>query len=208
MQEEQWLAETIFTVDSFLTQDECTQFVKLSEDSGYEPALVSTPQGQVVRTDVRNNERVLLKNEETAEWLWERVRDFVPSEIDDRRAIGVNELLRFYRYDVGQEFKWHQDFAYERDNGETSFYTFMIYLNDDFEGGETSFEDSYSEDSFDDFKVVPKRGMALFFEHSNHHKGEPVVRGRKYVLRTDVMYSSEDLEDEWDDFDDENDDNW
>jgi len=36
--------------------------------------------------------------------------------------------------------------------------------------------------------------MALFFEHAIHHKGEPVLSGRKYVLRSDVMYSS--LEDQ------------
>ena len=53
--------------------------------------------------------------------------------------------------------------------------------------------------------VNPKEGTALFFVHSTHHKGEPVKIGRKYVLRTDVMYASEEdweqnhehPEDEW-----------
>ena len=36
--------------------------------------------------------------------------------------------------------------------------------------------------------------MALFFEHAIHHKGEAVIQGRKYVLRTDVMYAAEDAE--------------
>ena len=111
--------------------------------------------------------------------------------IDDRAAIGVNELLRFYRYDPGQQFNWHQDFPFERDNGEQSYLTFMIYLNDNFEGGETSFEDSYSEESFDEFQVTPRQGMALFFEHAIHHKGESVTKGRKYVLRSDIMYGIE-----------------
>ena len=39
--------------------------------------------------------------------------------------------------------------------------------------------------------VVPQTGMALCFVHSVHHKGESVFQGRKYVLRTDVMYAPE-----------------
>ena len=64
----------------------------------------------------------------------------------------------------------------------------MIYLNDGFEGGETSFDDSYSDELFDPFQVTPRAGMALCFAHHVYHKGEPVLKGRKYVLRTDVMY--------------------
>ena len=194
MPEEHWFNDYVFTVDNFFTPEECEKYIRISEDIGFEDALVSSPQGQVRRTDIRNNERVMFESEEIAEWLWERAAEFVPSEYDDRPAVGVNELLRFYRYDPGQQFNWHQDFPFERDNGEQSYLTFMVYLNDDFDGGETSFEDSYSDDSFDEFQVVPQQGMALFFEHATHHKGEPVTRGRKYVLRTDVMYAAEDAE--------------
>jgi prolyl 4-hydroxylase len=56
----------------------------------------------------------------------------------------------------------------------------MIYLNDDFEGGETRFERA---------TIRPVKGMALVFEHSMLHEGAEVVRGRKYVMRTDVIYS-------------------
>jgi predicted 2-oxoglutarate/Fe(II)-dependent dioxygenase YbiX len=208
MPEENWLTESVFTVEDFLTPQECDDYIRISEDFGFEDALVSSPQGQVLRTDVRNNQRVMFQNEEIAEWLWERARDFVPPEYEGRAAVGVNEMLRFYRYDVDQQFDWHQDFPFERDNGQQSYLTLMIYLNDDFAGGETSFEDSYSDISFDEFQVVPQQGMALFFEHATHHKGEPVTRGRKYVLRTDVMYASEEDKVDDDDFDDDDSDDW
>lgn len=201
MPEETWLNDSVFIVEDFLSPQECRQYIQISEDFGYEDALVNTPQGQIRRADIRNNERVMFQNEQIAAFLWERAEDFVPTEYDGRNPIGVNELLRFYRYDPGQQFNWHQDFPYERDNGEKSFLTFMIYLNEDCEGGQTSFEDSYSDESFDEFQVQPKQGMALFFEHAIHHKGEPITSGRKYVLRTDVMFSAEpdeeDESDEW-----------
>jgi len=194
MREETWLNDFVFVVEDFMTPDECQKYIDISEDTGFEEATVSTSEGTVRRTDVRNNDRVMFKNPEIAEWLWERASDFVPTEFEGRNAIGLNEMLRFYRYDAGQRFDWHQDFPYERDNGEKSFLTMLVYLSDEFDGGETSFDDSYSEDSFDPFQVEPKQGLALFFVHETHHKGEPVLDGRKYVLRTDVMYASEDEE--------------
>lgn len=194
MPEENWLTDCVFTVDRFFTPNECDKYIQISEDFGYEDALVNTPEGQVLRADVRNNKRVMFTNQDIANFLWERASDFVPTEFDGRKGVGVNELLRFYRYDPGQQFNWHQDIPFERDNGEKSYLTFMIYLNDGYEGGETSFDDSYSEESFDPFSVVPKKGTALFFEHGTFHIGEMVSAGRKYVLRTDVMYASEDDE--------------
>ncbi|BAB77096.1 hypothetical protein ACN23B_28710 (plasmid) [Anabaena sp. FACHB-709] len=36
--------------------------------------------------------------------------------------------------------------------------------------------------------MVPVTGMALCFVHDVVHEGVAVVQGRKYVLRSDVMY--------------------
>ncbi len=38
---------------------------------------------------------------------------------------------------------------------------------------------------------MPETGLAFFFEHRQRHKGEQIMRGRKYVLRSDVMYRLE-----------------
>lgn len=192
MREETWLNDFVFVVEDFMSPEECERYINTCEEYGFEEATVTTANGVVRRADVRNNDRVMFKNEEIAEWLWERAHEFVPPEFDGRNAIGLNEMLRFYRYDTGQRFDWHQDFPYERDNGERSYLTMLVYLSGGFEGGATSFDDSYSDESFDPFRVQPKQGLALFFEHQTHHKGEPVSDGRKYVLRTDVMYASED----------------
>jgi hypothetical protein len=62
----------------------------------------------------------------------------------------------------------------------------MVYLNEEFTGDETKF---YQDDRTLRVTVSPKRGMALVFAHFQLHEGAPVVDGRKYVLRTDVVYS-------------------
>jgi hypothetical protein len=93
--------------------------------------------------------------------------------------------MRFYRYDVGQKFKWHGDGCFRRSNGEQCFLTFMVYLNDDFAGGETLFRDGV--------RIAPQQGMALLFCHWQKHMGDEVRDGRKYVLRSDVMYAKTQL---------------
>jgi hypothetical protein len=38
--------------------------------------------------------------------------------------------------------------------------------------------------------VEPRAGWMLLFRHRLLHESRPVVRGTKYALRADVMYSS------------------
>lgn len=182
MPEYNYISEEICTVTDFFSAEECDSYVRLAESIGFEEAPINTALGPIIRKDVRNNTRVILDDEQRANNLWSRIPDYIPHRLGNWKVCGVNERLRFYRYELGQLFDWHYDGCYERENGERSYLTFMIYLNDDFEGGETTIERE---------KIVPQKGMALFFVHQIRHRGEPVVRGRKYVLRTDVMYRFE-----------------
>lgn len=188
MPEYTWITEDVLTVEELLTSEECEKYIALSESLGYDDAPINTAFGEVRRPDVRNNQRVMLDDPAKGDDLWSRIREYVPAGRDNWTAVGVNERLRFYRYDVGQQFKWHYDGGFERNNGERSFMTFMVYLNEGFSGGETSFGDLKGVPALAEGKVVPKTGLALVFAHPLLHKGEMVLEGRKYVLRKDVMY--------------------
>ncbi len=178
----------VFTIEHFLFDEECRELISSSESIGFEAATVNAVGGQQYMPDWRNNTRVIVDDLQRAAWLWDRAAPVVPESIGEWRAVGVNERLRFYRYDPGQQFNWHTDGYFLRENGEKSFLTFMIYLNGGFGGGETSFTDEMADQTFEAFAVTPEPGLALFFTHHLCHKGEPVSEGRKYVLRTDVMY--------------------
>lgn len=118
-----WISDEVFTVDEFFTDDECAQYVALSESLGYDDAPINTAFGPQRRPDVRNNQRVMLDDPDRADDLWRRMREYVPLRRGDWTAVGVNERLRFYRYDVGQQFDWHYDGCFEREGGERSFLT-------------------------------------------------------------------------------------
>lgn len=174
------LQDGIFTIADALTPAECVDLMAHAERTGFEAATVTGAGGARVDPDLRNNARLIEDDTERAAALWQRIAAAVPPFVRGRQAIGLNERFRFYRYDPGERFAGHLDASFRRDNGETSQLTFMVYLNDAFKGGETVFRD---------LNVKPQTGMALLFLHDIFHEGRAVESGRKYVLRSDVMFN-------------------
>jgi hypothetical protein len=72
--------------------------------------------------------------------------------------------------------------------------TFLIYLNEDFDGGHTTFLIPAAEEEgvLNAFPVSPVRGGVLVFPHGTCaaplHEGSPVLTRCKYVVRTEVEY--------------------
>jgi hypothetical protein len=184
MHKEQLVSDDIFVIRGFLTPDECLAFIARAEQAGFEDAPITTSQGFVMRKDVRDNARVMIDDLDLAAAWWERARPHLVLEWFGWRLVGFNERFRYYRYDIDQRFALHKDGYFQRDNGERSQFTFMVYLNDDFTGGTTNFVRGQQV-----LRVHPEAGMALVFFHRQLHEGAPVLSGRKYVLRTDVMYA-------------------
>lgn len=121
----------------------------------------------------------------------------------------INPRWRFFRYGPGCVYRPHidgswpasridQDGNYEcystdKEDGCTikSFHTFLIYLNDNFEGGQTRFYVP-SSTGLAAHGVQPRCGSVLVFSQGNTasliHEGSAVTSGYKYVVRTDVLY--------------------
>ena len=173
------LSKDILLIENFWSAEKCDQFIAASESKGYEAATVQTDNGPRVVDHIRNNNRLLYKDFTLAQELWKELEPHGPKSIGESDAIGLNELFRFYRYEAGQQFRKHRDQSYIRNNREASYFTFMIYLNDGFKGGETR---------FDDLVITPRKGSALVFYHYLEHEGTEVTEGVKYVLRTDIMF--------------------
>jgi len=166
-------------IEGYLSVEECHDYIKLSESMGYELASIQTPQGPKFIQDVRNNDRITFDDQALAAALFERAQPFLPGTLNEWSLLGLNERFRFYRYTPGQYFKWHKDGFFCRTDNEVSLLSFLIYLNDGYEGGNTEFQ----------WEIVkPKIGMVLFFPHAMRHQGAPILSGAKYVLRSDVMY--------------------
>ena len=81
------------------------------------------------------------------------------------------------------------------DNKEQSILTVLLYLNDDFVGGETNFLDYVASKTFQSQEglttVTPKEGSILLFHHDLYHSGAQLSHGTKYILRTDVLFRAQ-----------------
>ena len=142
---------------------------------------------------------------------------------------GLNPRYRFYRYSVSDFLKPHTDWPVDmhhncidaegnmvvnEDSSRFSLLTFLLFLNDDFDGGATRFFDR-STDTTDlvlhedtgewrrtttsdvetGVGVHSSPGSALVFfngmhPHSPLHASDAIMAGSKYVLRTEFLFSN------------------
>jgi hypothetical protein len=182
------LEHLVFEISEFADAGFCSQVINRATKLGFEPATITSENGTSVTPDIRNNDRVIFDDVDFAEELWPQVSRNFRKSFKGLTAVGINERFRVYRYLPGQFFNWHQDGEYSRPDGSVSKFTLMIYLNDGVDGGGTSFADVFSPHVFTDFTIEPATGKALMFHHPLSHRGDPIISGEKFVLRSDVMF--------------------
>lgn len=172
------LNERAFSVDNFLTANECLDLIALAHKSGFEAAQVRTSLGQRPMPLIRNNERVVVDGGGWISVLWQRLLNTELPLLEGQSPIGLPKDLRFYKYSPGQRFRMHKDGPWV-EGGLTSKLTLLVYLNEGYAGGDTNFRDVV---------VKPAVGKALLFIHDTWHEGAQITEGTKYVLRSDVLY--------------------
>ena len=154
----------VFTIENFFTSDKCNEYLKLYKNIKFEEAKISIDGQQIMNKNIRNNDRHIFFNKTLANKLWTQIKNFIPDRINLYKSFELNEMFRVYKYSSGQRFKMHIDGSFQRNLNEKSFFSFLIYLNDDFKGGETEFRKLGI--------VAPKKGTALVFKHHLRHEGK------------------------------------
>ena len=153
----------------------------------------------------RNSGRCMFDSPRLADQIFDRLRPFLPAHKRDGdgaewRLVGLNERLRFLRYDPGQYFLQHPDGHFSRGRRERSFITLLLYLNEGYTGGHTTIWNAVGgqwdgpwsgprdERTDPGIAVPPRIGMVLVHDHTLLHESPPLLEGVKYAIRTDVMY--------------------
>lgn len=172
----------ILKIRNVLSPEECGRLITRIENLEPETATINTIAGTLVNREIRNNDRVIFDDVALAATVRDRLEGQVPDTIFASVLVGANERFRCYRYQPGMRFAPHADGAFHRNENEQSYYSCLIYLNEDFEGGETTFLTE------PEVVVRPETGMCLLIQHPLIHEGSIVKSGVKYVCRTDLMY--------------------
>ncbi|MFM5931811.1 MAG: 2OG-Fe(II) oxygenase [Novosphingobium sp.] len=156
---------------------ECAYLLQVAAP-GYQPSMVYNAQRQLVRDPIRTSEGSVLH------WL---IEDPAVHALNRRIAAAAQlpaengEAAQVLRYKPGQEYKPHHDFVRAAQNQRTV--TALVWLNEDYEGGETAFLRA-------DLKIKGAKGDCLVFHNTlpdrsldpmTEHAGLPVKRGTKLL---------------------------
>ncbi len=170
-----------FTIDGVLSPSECALYRRRFDDARAEVGTVIGVEGEVVDLEVRNNTRV----------MWDDAGGSRLAVREDLRAGAARLALdaRGEREPSAADLSLRAGRASRRTLGHggragerrRTLLTYVVYLNDDFEGGATEFPELRAT-------IAPVLGRALLFQHRVVHLASDVVRGTKYVLRTDIIY--------------------
>ena len=163
-----------WVIPNVLTSLECDNMIKRIQESNPELATNNSL--------FRDQDRVICDDPDWASELFSRLRPHLTVKMGAFELARLNERLRMYRYRTGQRFLPHTDHWYRPNENEITLHTVLVYLNDNFKGGETRFIEDIEA------TVIPKQGSVLIFQHKLRHEGCPVLQGTKFAIRTDVVY--------------------
>lgn len=176
--------EKIYEFDNLLTRDECNQIIEMAK-----PNLAkSTVMSKEVIHPGRTSSHVFLS---TTNDLLRKIDNIVYSYL--KIPIENYETLQVVNYKPTQKYDAHYDTCDPNDKiciddtkrmGSLRYATFIIYLNDNFTGGETEFPKK-------NIKTIPKIGRGVLFFNLNDnntnrrlnsfHAGLPPTTGEKWM---------------------------
>ncbi|CAF3407494.1 unnamed protein product [Rotaria socialis] len=175
-----------FVLYNVFAPEECQFLIDSIENIGFNKLLYGE--------NYRTNTRTQIKQTDLANEFFLRVQDFLPKQWPGHKntshweLMNLNDHLRICRYEPGQFFAPHFDGIFKKSYMEQSQLTIMAYLNHSYTDGHTNFLDDTTKPHGITYALKPETGMVLIFQHDLFHEGETVSTGKKYIMRSDVMY--------------------
>jgi len=177
-----------FTKDILLVNDAFdtgNELISLAESTGYfAPSLIANSENSGYIDNTRTNAAFYLdENNIKFSPYTTKLSEIVIKACDIYKSynpFSYGIKLRGFdilRYSVGEKFDEHVDAIYGNKLFQNRQRSVLIYLNDDYEGGETRFIRQ-------ELQIKPPAGSLAMFPpfYTHPHSGEPVTKGTKYVV--------------------------
>ncbi|KAJ7489172.1 hypothetical protein FB451DRAFT_1125424 [Mycena latifolia] len=198
-----------FIINDVFEPSECQALIDAAEAVGMLPDEPTAGSATQLASVLAHN-FIWLADTDFHATMYSRVAALLPQTVHGGVVRGINTRFRLYRYRPGALYRPHIDgawpssaldetaappaYVYDSDPAVYSRLTFLIYLNDDFAGGCTTFFlPSGAHGVLEARPVKPRAGTVCVFPHgaargSLLHEGSGVTEGAKYVIRTEVLY--------------------
>ncbi|CAM2699106.1 unnamed protein product [Rotaria socialis] len=157
-----------FVLYNVFAPEECQFLIDSIENIGFNKLLYGE--------NYRTNTRTQIKQTDLANEFFLRVQ------------VSISKPTFCFTYEPGQFFAPHFDGIFKKSYMEQSQLTIMAYLNHSYTDGHTNFLDDTTKPHGITYALKPETGMVLIFQHDLFHEGETVSTGKKYIMRSDVMY--------------------
>lgn len=172
----------IVTIDDLFSDKEINMFLE----------WISNNNGDDIRPFTTSNfKNGKIINPEISKLFYKKIRPYLPEKYIDRNNDTWSYLdsCKYVYYSIikeNQNFMIHTDTGaeYDLDNNIFSKYTCLLYLNDDFTGGTTSF---YTNELKKTVTIQPKKGRLLIFDIDLFHAGDMVTSGIKNWIGTELI---------------------
>jgi prolyl 4-hydroxylase len=175
----------IFTIPNFLTDDECDYLCNYIENNNTRSTVAGLGSEKSVYNEGRTSSTSTIPDNDPK---FQTINNKMYDELGISSE--YSEPTQGQIYLEGQYFNYHNDY-FEGDSytnhclssGQRTW-TFMLYLNDVEEGGETEFPRLNQ-------KISPTKGTAIVWKNSDgtgsenpasHHSGLAIVKGKKVII--------------------------
>ena len=167
-------------IPNFLSNDECNKLIKRIESDNTRSRVACDEKNQSTYDQQRTSSSSI---------LWQEL--YIQKKIAEELNINIDraEDLQGQKYESGQYFRLHHDYfegynyEYHCQKSGNRTHSFMIYLNDNYEGGETNFP-------LLNLSIKPEKGKAVWWynikdgelQQDTIHEGKDVISGTKYIV--------------------------
>lgn len=192
-------------ISGFLSPEEVHLLIQESDRTGFDPSRI---ENNKENSNIRRSETCWLYPDKipALQEIYDRVRQL--PELTNEPDAYTFEPCQIVKYGPGGHYREHYDQCFDRqsycinqmkDYGGPRKWTLIMYLTDDFDGGETYFNNLNQH-------VRAKAGDALLFHGltmdntrihpASLHQGVPITRGEKRIANIWIHYTNIIIEDE------------